>query len=440
MEVSYRRDTYHSYMVVAGSEEEETDDEEKMMSNQNSSVLLSFHVQQLNGKKDYYYDITGKLDFRSYIEKQQADFMLIDAVIHFLIEICHAVNEYLLNPDGILMDPSCVYMDIDEHKLYAAYVPGMQEEFNSQLRRFASCLLENTNHKDKEGVLLSYNFYKIVRREDFSPGLLTVLCQKKQEKEIDSIFQDAGGERTQSDIWRDSDREEEEQAEGKEKQEKNKTKGHFFKQIVVAGICLSVLLLYKAGYTADLLEVTGLGLDAGYVTIGGIVCGAVIVMLIGRPEWKIKFPVKTDSEDQDVWDDKEFRDSGVYSFTDETVYNSDYVHSDKTMMLSGADGTVRLISLNKNVAADLIITHFPCVAGSRESEGQLVISAVGISRRHALFEKKEDGIYLTDLNSTNGTMVNGEKLINGEKRKLLVEDIVEFADVRYMYCGGGIGY
>ena len=38
-----------------------------------------------------------------------------------------------------------------------------------------------------------------------------------------------------------------------------------------------------------------------------------------------------------------------------------------------------------------------------------------------------------DLNSTNGTMVNGEALSYKERRKLEINDIVQLADVQYKF-------
>ena len=41
---------------------------------------------------------------------------------------------------------------------------------------------------------------------------------------------------------------------------------------------------------------------------------------------------------------------------------------------------------------------------------------------------------MMDLHSTNGTKVNGEFLEDDEQRRLMAEDIIEFASVRFMYC------
>jgi pSer/pThr/pTyr-binding forkhead associated (FHA) protein len=55
---------------------------------------------------------------------------------------------------------------------------------------------------------------------------------------------------------------------------------------------------------------------------------------------------------------------------------------------------------------------------------------------HAKLMKKEDGLYLLDLNSTNGTFLNGESLISGEDVKIEEGDIVAFAKCEYMVVQG----
>ena len=60
------------------------------------------------------------------------------------------------------------------------------------------------------------------------------------------------------------------------------------------------------------------------------------------------------------------------------------------------------------------------------------IKARGISRLHGKISK-EDGIYyLTDLNSTNGTFLNGGRLEVNEKARIRPGDCVGFADVKYL--------
>ncbi len=442
MEVSYRKDACNSYMIITGSQTPETDDEERMLSNQQSSVLLPFHVQQLNGKKDYYYDITGRLDFRSYIEKRQADSMTIGLIIDFLIKLYHTIDEYLLDPGGILLDMAYIYLDMDGKQLYAAYVPGMKGNFDEQLQRMASDLLENTDHRDKDGVLLVYDLYKAVRREDFSPGLLTALGKKETEGErtdhtfcchTENVFEEVINDDINKKV------QDAEGGDGKENGEEIKVgkKGNLFWNVGTVCGCLVILFAYKMGYIGRILVTAGLAINESYAVMGLIISVLAAAFILPGKRKQRTLKVGNEDDEQAIWDDMEFENGGVYSFRDETAAERNTPGNDRTVVLSGMAGNVRLISLNKNIAADLVLTHFPCVVGSQETEGQAVIPALGISRRHALFEKMADGIYLMDMDSTNGTRVNGKKLKREEKRRLLVEDIIEFADVRYMFCGGG---
>lgn len=62
-----------------------------------------------------------------------------------------------------------------------------------------------------------------------------------------------------------------------------------------------------------------------------------------------------------------------------------------------------------------------------------MISLPTVSRIHAKIRKVDEEYYLSDLNSRNGTSVNGRLLKTGEEYKLQDEDQVEFAQARYIF-------
>ena len=79
------------------------------------------------------------------------------------------------------------------------------------------------------------------------------------------------------------------------------------------------------------------------------------------------------------------------------------------------------------------ITKFPFVVGKRKEDADYVLSDYSASRVHARFVKEKDGIYLEDLNSTNGTFKNGLRLQPYEKRKVEAEDTLRFGKSVYVY-------
>lgn len=54
----------------------------------------------------------------------------------------------------------------------------------------------------------------------------------------------------------------------------------------------------------------------------------------------------------------------------------------------------------------------------------------GVSRRHALITYEGETLFLTDLNSTNGTRINGFQLTPGRSYRLRDGDELEFGRIR----------
>lgn len=62
-----------------------------------------------------------------------------------------------------------------------------------------------------------------------------------------------------------------------------------------------------------------------------------------------------------------------------------------------------------------------------------MIALPTISRIHARIRQREGEYFLTDLNSRNGTSVNGRMLKEEEEYMLQNEDEVDFAQARYIF-------
>ena len=67
----------------------------------------------------------------------------------------------------------------------------------------------------------------------------------------------------------------------------------------------------------------------------------------------------------------------------------------------------------------------------RQSDCQVMIDDHNVSRRHAEIRRTTTGWVVTDRDSTNGTKVNGEKVVNGH---LLTDgDVVEFGSAQIRF-------
>lgn len=110
----------------------------------------------------------------------------------------------------------------------------------------------------------------------------------------------------------------------------------------------------------------------------------------------------------------------------------------ETVVLSAGQlsGTASLVSREPGELPTVYLERELTVIGKLEQASDVVISLPTVSRVHARIRKTGENYYLADLNSRNGTSVNGRMLGAEEEYFLQDEDQVDFAQARYVFLRG----
>lgn len=91
-----------------------------------------------------------------------------------------------------------------------------------------------------------------------------------------------------------------------------------------------------------------------------------------------------------------------------------------------------LVSQNPRRYPDIPVAGGRRIVGKKSGQVDTVISGVdGVSRIHAQLDLEENRLYVTDLNSTNGTFINESRIENSKKCELHQGDTVSFAAASY---------
>lgn len=83
------------------------------------------------------------------------------------------------------------------------------------------------------------------------------------------------------------------------------------------------------------------------------------------------------------------------------------------------------------VKRQLDLTHFPYTIG-RARECDFVVDRTEISRMHVELDFVHQQVVLRDLTSTNGTFLNGERLVPHKDYRLRANDTISLANVVYL--------
>ncbi|MDO5337359.1 MAG: DUF6382 domain-containing protein [Eubacteriales bacterium] len=96
-------------------------------------------------------------------------------------------------------------------------------------------------------------------------------------------------------------------------------------------------------------------------------------------------------------------------------------------------GAASLVSKEPGIPAVISLEEELTVIGKLPAASDVVISLPTVSRIHAKIRKQGEDYYLTDLNSRNGTSVNGTMLKGEEEYCLCDQDEIHFGEAPYLF-------
>jgi len=131
----------------------------------------------------------------------------------------------------------------------------------------------------------------------------------------------------------------------------------------------------------------------------------------------------------------------------DTVLLSDFVkkrHANKFKLILDGDSTGLIESVHKNMAfknpedveleldkEEITLKKFPMVMGNFKEVADIFFDSKLVSRMHASIKKEGEDYIFEDLNSSNGSFLNGERLETREKKTLKDGDIITIASVSF---------
>jgi len=93
------------------------------------------------------------------------------------------------------------------------------------------------------------------------------------------------------------------------------------------------------------------------------------------------------------------------------------------------DLTLRLKWKEGHFSKEYALMTFPVTVGKLKESVQMCMEDASISRLHARFIQQDEAVVLQDLDSTNGTWVNGKKLAAGEETVIRRNDEIQFGKI-----------
>ena len=455
MKTEFKREMNRNYMVLHPEKEIGGSYALRMLSENRINGLLPFQEKRIDGETFLYFNITSRQSLARMMEYRSFKAKEIRQITSDLVVTMTALERFLMDGDQLCLEPDMIYVDPDDLKANFCLLPGSGSQFEESFRKLARYILDHVDHTDGDAVVLAFALFRAGEKENLGiRDLEKCLRAGERDGKEDNFGENTGngseGKFRYSEIKKtDLSGETEELAE-----EKGLKHGKNLFSVLFAVLMAAVpVAVYFIVGIDQILE-----WKWGILAAEGVLMAGVIFFRVKKDEeetgeteedWEVEFREEEDRERggmpdkieyrrdmAEVWGDAENNENGIYTDPNDLRTDVRQRESDEmqTVLLTGRQiypATRRLVP--ENGGEDVLVRYFPFIIGKNREISDFCLNLPQISRIHAKIEEDKDGYMITDLNSTNGTSVNGRFLETNESIHIEPGEMLSFADQRYRF-------
>lgn len=390
--VYYTRELNRNYMCIP-SDDSNCNYQMNMLINNKIPGIINVSVRSINNSTIYFYDITSLSDFNTYYSKDMLTGEDIKGIINGINSILTAASQYLLNINNFVIDCEYIYSNINTKEIVFCYCDGYDCEFIRQIRMLFEYLMQKISHNDECAVILTYGVYRrICSGETDMKKIFSFEEINECQAESTPVIEEK--ETINEDVLPEIHNEE------MEVLNRNKLFAVCGAEVIL-GLWVGLLLL---GAVVDQIDI---------VNGNSIVRLIMIVMLLCFMGYIGKWYLDNKNllfENVTVEKVIPYTNKQISINVPELTTTAD--SANMTVLLSEKDQD-RPMSLKWNDCGEYMsysIKELPFVIGTLSDKADCIIDLPGVSRIHARISGQMNELYIKDLNSTNGTFVDGRRL------------------------------
>lgn len=398
--------------------------------------FLTYEIHQINENYEIYYHLPYATPLSAFKEHLVGNHEFIKTMLESIIGVLESAREYLLLEEHIVWSMDYIYVEPDTGRLAFCYNP--EEQGNTQsFEAFIGSFIPFAGKQDDKTVKLILAFYNIVTGPDANlEKLLWFRNNKLLNETQDSVEVRMEDEMEESYMLNylkgEYDGKPYDDIITKTKvnngiNEKDRvdtfSKGDIF-LIGMAAMCI----VLTAGLFVGILPAKLF--YALPVLILFLIAGAIYLIYINKSP-----------EPMTEHTDQSFYETPVVSFEKEepvkeniygeTVLLTENCPINSETVVETTSKTLCLIPMHQNQYDKLYFRRDTVVVGCMEDGCDYTLKSKGVSRMHAKIRSNEQKLFIMDLNSTNGTFLNGNRMESGKEYALESGDSVAFANVEF---------
>lgn len=364
---------------------------------QNVPGFLPFESRLINGKKECFYDITGKVSLAEYLREGRFRLAEIKNIFRQILDMEETLEQYLLEGTGLIIHEDFLYLERNTGRLWGIYREGKTRGDMTAVGTLLEYIMDYMEQTDRELVFFIYGMHKLTRSASCTRRDIAAYLVSHEKQETPSLISGQKSACLSVDDGRPSDRKPDDRKPGGSK----------------CGVCISGNKVSLSNRQIPLPAVTLLILGMAIPVILWR-AGIFTLPLSGEMDWG-KCLAATAF----------FLVTFGYGAWRMTGFQKRKAQNSADIILSEEKSIWQLCLIPGRSGEQLMpIGHYPFVLGSDELRADGVLSGQDVSGSHLQIAEEGGEIYAVDQESFGGTLRNGSRMIPWQKEKLKDGDIL----------------
>lgn len=452
LQARYEKEGMHQYLCMICNESWTSGYANALMQYHTIPFFIPYEIRVLNDSCELYYRLKYRTALSAVLGYLSLDYARIIQIIKSIVGALETAEDYMLSTEQIIWRSEYIFVESDTGKMQFCYYPDLEIEpaEKGDLIHLLTMIMQSIDPKEKDANLLMTEFYQLVTNEECTVDKLIEFTKGRKynkgneivEEELDAVLEDIDLE------FNDSKRvkkKNERKIKKRQSYSKETTNSSIW-EMVVRSIVIVLSLINVIGIVCILLN----RFPYSYT---GYLIGSMVAMIIATVVYMNVTKEETPDEimkqyfeemDQDikVEAEKQYVSEGQY-IQETNQEKKAHISSGETSLLIGQEHNLNceiveeengemyyLSSFIKGQYPDIEINS-TIVIGRMRAGCNYILKERDISRMHAKITKRWDGITIVDLNSKNGTYINGERIVAGEEIPITAGDAICFANCEF---------
>lgn len=172
MGIELMRNQNRNYACIRLEEGQVHTHERSMLIYNRVPHLLPVNVRYVDEMLYAEYDVSGMQPLSGHFMHHRLTKEQIAWLIRSLYETQEVLLEYMLSPDGLILEPDYVFVDASDMSVRFCYQPGMRARIEENIQPLLQYMLDHVDYNDQEAVTLAYALYHL---EDETGNIISTL-------------------------------------------------------------------------------------------------------------------------------------------------------------------------------------------------------------------------------------------------------------------------